>query len=90
MCNCKSEVEANLAEHYARNIPGAKEHKIELTGYGLAIVNNTMELRPYMPLTATAKFPVKARPGEMREKRSKGTMSFNFCPFCGTPISTTS
>ena len=80
-CNCKAELEAGLTERFKAAKPEAKDHRVTLEGYGLAIVDNTMVLKPFMSAKATAKYPRKG--GGHAEKTLKHTMVFSFCPFCG-------
>jgi hypothetical protein len=82
MCECKTEIEAQLLERFKRKHPDAGGHRATLEGYGFAIVNNVMELRPYMPIKFGAGHANK-KTGLERWKNEKGTMSFRFCPFCG-------
>ena len=82
MCNCKTEIEAQLVERMKAKHPDATRHSATLEGYGFAIVGNTMTLRPYMPIKFGAGHANK-KTGLERWKNEKGTMSFRFCPFCG-------
>lgn len=85
MCNCKTEIEAQLTQRFAEKHRGAAGHKATLEGYGLAIVGNTMKVHPYMPVKFGAGHPNK-KTGLERWKTEKGTMSFRFCPFCGESL----
>lgn len=81
-CNCKSTVEAQLLERFKAAEPNASEHRVSLHGYGLAIVNNTLELRGCMEVKASAKHSTKT--GTTRVKKQTQIMGFSYCPFCGT------
>jgi hypothetical protein len=85
MCNCKTEIEQKLTERFAQREALATGHHVELMGYGLAIVGNTMTLRPYMEARATADFLLKK--GGRKHRAIKQSMAFSFCPFCGEEIS---
>lgn len=80
MCNCRKELEAALAEHYAKKT-GASNVQIELQGYGFSIVDNTMVMVGYMPYKVQALHPKKG--GGHSEKRKTEVMHFKHCPFCG-------
>lgn len=82
MCECKTEIEAQLVERFKGKHPNAAGHKAALQGYGFAIVGGTMTLRPYMDIKFGAGNANK-KTGIERWKNEKGTMSFRFCPFCG-------
>lgn len=81
-CNCKTEIEAGLAERFKAAKPEATDHSVTLEGYGFSIVNGVVTMKPFMPYTARAEYPRKA--GGTTTKKLKGTMVFSFCPFCGT------
>lgn len=80
-CNCKLDIEKKLLENLQAAAPEAAGHYVELNGYGLAITDNTMVLRGYMPYKASAEYPLKK--GGTRNKKMAGTMVFSYCPFCG-------
>lgn len=82
MCNCKTEIEAQLVERFKDKHPEATGHRATIEGYGFAVVGNTLLLRPYMPVKFGAGHANK-KTGLERWKAEKGTMSFRFCPFCG-------
>lgn len=84
-CNCKTEIEQALAENFRKNRPEFSDHGVRLEGYGFAIVDNTMVMKPTMPYKATAYAPNKTG-GPEKVKSFKGTMVFKFCPFCGTKV----
>ncbi len=82
MCDCKTEIEAQLVERLKAKHPAAAGHQAGLECYGFAIVGNTMTLRPYMPIKYGAGHTNK-KTGREQWKTEKGTMAFSFCPFCG-------
>lgn len=82
MCNCKTEIEAQLLERFKSKHPDASGHTATLDGYGFVIAGSAMTLRPYMPIKFGAGHANK-KTGLERWKNEKGTMSFRFCPFCG-------
>lgn len=81
-CNCKTEIEAQLAERFKAAKPEAHNHAVALQGYGFGIVGNTMVMRGGMAYKATALFPRKS--GGTQTKTLHGQMVFAFCPFCGS------
>jgi hypothetical protein len=84
MCDCKKQIEAKLLEHFKASAPEAADHEIELEGYGLAVVDNTMTVRPFAPYKAAALFPLKK--GGMKRNVKTGVMGFSFCPYCGEKL----
>ena len=84
MCDCKKELEAKLTERYRAQEPDAREHKVALQGYGIALVGNTMLLRGLMPYETFARVPLSK--GGEKPKKTKGSMFFSFCPFCGEKV----
>ena len=85
MCNCKTDIEAQLTARFQAKYPEATGHRATLEGYGFAVVDNTMTLMPYMPAKFGAGHTNK-KTGLARWKGEKGTMSFRFCPFCGVNL----
>lgn len=83
-CNCRKEIEAKLLERFKTKCPDASGYKVELQGYGFAIVDNALVMRPYMPYQLGAEFPLKK--GGSKWKKETGSFVFNFCPFCGEQI----
>lgn len=81
MCECKSLLEAKLLENFKQREPAAKNHEACLGGYGIFQVGNVLQLRPYMAVKYEATYTTSA--GKLRRKRSAGSLSFRFCPFCG-------
>lgn len=87
-CNCRDEIEAQLTERFKAHAPEASDHRVTLEGYGFAIVNNTLVMKPAMPYKAYALFPNK-KTGADKGKTMKGAMVFRFCPFCGVEVGAT-
>ena len=85
-CNCKEELEAKLTERFANNTPASSAHKVNMRGYGLCLTGNALELRAGMEYEAYALVPLKS--GGSKPKKTKGTMVFSFCPFCGASATT--
>ena len=81
-CNCKADLEAKLLKMFQEQTPEATNHYVELKGYGMVVVGNTLKLQGYMPAAVSATYPLKK--GGTREKTTTRSMFFSFCPFCGT------
>jgi len=85
MCECKKNLEQKLNEHYAKQMPEAKELEVKLTGYAFVIEGNAMRQKPVMPVeirhTVTAK-----KTGTTKRKIEESSMTFSFCPFCGESL----
>lgn len=79
MCNCKTDIEAKLAERAVK--AGASEAKVTLQGYGLTLAGDTMKLAGLMEYTVNA--ATVAKDGSTKRKKTRGNMIFSFCPFCG-------
>jgi hypothetical protein len=84
MCNCKKDIESRLLARFKEQSHEATDHYVELQGYGLAIIDNTLKSMPYMPFKTSAKFPLKK--GGSKQKSQSSNMFFNYCPFCGEKI----
>lgn len=85
-CDCRREIEAKLTERFKEVAPDATGHHVALQGYGFAIIDNVLTMKPYMPYTTAAEFPLKK--GGTKFKKQTGNMVFSFCPFCGTKLET--
>jgi hypothetical protein len=83
-CDCHASITAQLTERFKSMAPSATDHKVELQGYGFAIIDNKMVLRPYMPYKAGAEFPLKK--GGTKWKTQTGNMVFRYCPFCAKEL----
>lgn len=81
MCDCRKDIEVKLTERFKEAAPDATGHEVALQGYGFAIVDSVMTMKPYMPYTTAADFPMKK--GGTKRKKQTGNMVFSFCPFCG-------
>lgn len=79
-CECKKDLEAKLLDRFKENSPEASKHEVNLQGYTL-ILGDKLEQKGFMPIEATALFPLKK--GGSKEKKLKQNMVFKFCPFCG-------
>ena len=86
MCDCKQDIEKKLVERFKNIAPEAKEHGGELAGYGLVIVGNELQAKPYMAFKGSALYPVK-KTGDWKIKKVENNMFFSFCPFCGISLS---
>lgn len=82
MCNCRTELQQQAKEYFAKQEPTAENHKAELQGYGIGA--NPLKLMVFMPLELTADFPLKK--GGVKRKTKKSFITFNYCPFCGEKI----
>jgi hypothetical protein len=83
-CTCRADIEAKLLEHHIQQTPNDRNHEVQLRGYGFGIIGNKMVSRPYMPYEVKAEHSFKN--GNVKTQTIKGTMRFNFCPFCGVKI----
>lgn len=83
-CNCKADLEAKLTERFVKGLPEATEHKVELQGYGFAMVGNSLKVMPHTTAHGTALHTLKK--GGTKLKTVKQTMAFSFCPFCGVAL----
>ena len=86
MCDCKTQLERRLLAAFKEKQPTAVSHTASLSGYGLAIIENTLTAVPFMEVKFDAKHQTKA--GFEKWKTEKGTMRFSFCPFCGVSLQT--
>ena len=86
MCGCKKDIESRLLDRFRKDNPAASDHSAELKGYGMAVIDNTMQLLGVMPIELSAAYPMKG--GTLRkQKKTKQIMFFNYCPFCGEKVS---
>lgn len=84
MCKCRSEIEAKLTEHFKEKQPAATAHRAVLMGYALGIGAESLSMYTVgcMPIELTAKYPMKGGTLQ-KQKTTKQSMFFTFCPFCG-------
>lgn len=77
-------MEQKLKERFIEKYPEASDHSVHLEGYGIVMVNNVGETKPH----STFKFEMVTRAKNGREliKRSKGSLFFTYCPYCGTKV----
>ena len=80
-CNCKKEIEEKLTARFVESTPAATQQKVTLKGYGLCLGENTLHERALMEYETYALMPLKS--GGSKPKKTKGSMVFSFCPFCG-------
>ena len=80
-CNCHADMEARLTKRFIEHAPEATEHQVELQNYGFTLCGNDMRLDGFVPYEATASYPNKK--GGFKDKKVKGKLLFNYCPFCG-------
>ncbi|MDP1527696.1 MAG: hypothetical protein Q8M20_17980 [Rhodocyclaceae bacterium] len=81
MCNCQGDIEDKLKERFIEENPSAIDHRAVLMGYAL-MLGKTLATKGYMEFELTAKFRIKNKP-ELKEKKQKSNITFNYCPFCG-------
>ena len=84
MCDCKKQLEAQLTERFKAQAPTAREHRVRLQGFGVAIQGNTMVEKGYMPYQTFAYVPLKK--GGEKPQKATGSMFFSFCPWCGEKV----
>ncbi len=81
-CECRQKIEQRMLDRFKDLAPAAKNHSISLTGYGFALIGNSFKELGVMEVRATAEHPLKK--GGFKEKTTKESLFFNYCPFCGT------
>ena len=80
-CNCRTEIEEKLLNHFKTNEPAATEHKVKLQGYAYCFGEKGTSVRAFMPYETFAQVPM--RKGGAKPKKTTGNMFFSHCPFCG-------
>jgi len=80
-CTCRKEITEKLLARFKEQSPEATGHTVSLSGYTLVFGGNTLAEKGYMPIAATASFPLKK--GGFKEKKKPQNMVFTYCPFCG-------
>lgn len=81
-CTCKKDLEAKLLEKFKEAQPDATKHDVKLQGYAYVLNDdNRMKLQGSMQANMTANYT--ARNGNKRDKTTKTSMLFTYCPFCG-------
>jgi hypothetical protein len=80
MCDCRTRIEEKLLNKFREVAPEATDHRAKLTGYAL-IFGETLTEKGCMAIDYAAKYPLKK--GGTKEKATKISMMFTFCPFCG-------
>lgn len=80
-CNCKPDIEKKLLDNFIAQELKAENHQVELGGYGITFTESATVLRGYLPFRTTAEYPLKK--GGTRNKKTEGSIFFNYCPFCG-------
>ena len=83
-CNCKTDIEAKLAQRHAEQTPEDTDHKAMLKGYGI-VFGPQAGLRPYAEVELTRQKVVK-RTGEKKLTKSILNMFFTHCPYCGKSL----
>lgn len=84
MCDCKKEMEEKLLESVKQQKPNAQQLKVEIAGYGIMIIGNTMVLRPVMPVSVEYVYNLKN--GKQKAKKETISFALKHCPFCGEEI----
>ena len=82
MCDCRKTMEEKLTQHFTKQMPGAGDLEVKLTGYALMLEGNTLRSKPFMPVEIRHTVTVK-KTGAGKRKVDKSSMTFRFCPFCG-------
>ncbi len=82
MCNCKGEMEQQLASQFMQSLPvGAENVAAELRGYGLLMgANQQLEHKNQVEVQFTYSVPGKEG---MKAKKQRIALTGNFCMFCG-------
>jgi hypothetical protein len=81
-CTCKKDLEAKLLEVFQNKEPSAANHEAKLQGYTFVFTDdNRMKLQGCMQ--ANLKACYTAKNGNQRDKTTKTSMLFTYCPFCG-------
>lgn len=83
-CDCKEKIEGELLERFKKQAPEAQEHRVSMNGYAFLLIGNRFVTCPGMPFETTAVFPLKK--GGTKQKTTRSTINFNYCPFCGQYI----
>lgn len=81
MCDCRKDLEARLLEDFRQRNPDATEHSATLNGYAF-IFGSSVQMKGCMEVEYSARHAVKKGDG-YKTKRTKSSMIFTFCPFCG-------
>jgi len=84
MCDCKSKMEAVLAEKLQGTLPAdAQDLSVSLGGYALLLgAGGQLEHKNQVEVRGTYSVPGKAG---TKTKSVKLTLTGNFCMFCGQP-----
>lgn len=70
MYDCQKDIETRLLERFKSQSPEAKSHRASLEGYGLVLIGDAFLSIPFMPIKATASFPMKKGGEKGRRKRA--------------------
>lgn len=82
MCNCKTEIEANLLEHVKQQLPESTGHHVEIGGYVLGFKGDAMFSCQSLPVTIKHTVTMK-KTGLPKQKVEKQNMMARYCMFCG-------
>jgi hypothetical protein len=80
MCDCKKSIEKRILDKFKEQYPG-DDHRVELAGDGLVMIELDMKQKGYMPIEASYMHTFKN--GSTKRKSIRQNMFFNYCPFCG-------
>lgn len=84
MCNCRTDIEKRLTDHYASKLSCSRDVDAKLMGYALRLGKH-IGLHPYMPVEIRHTVTVKAT-GADKRKTVNINMYFSHCPFCGEKL----
>ncbi len=87
-CDCKDSIESKIKDKFAEEKRGENisDLSASLNGYGMVIINNTLTLRPSMPIAIEFKTPLKTNASKMKRTKKELPILFSFCPFCGVSL----
>lgn len=81
MCDCRTRIEEKLKTRFAEQQPSGSGHEARLKGYALLFGESNCTEKGCMEAELTATFPLKK--GGEKQKTTRHSMIFTFCPFCG-------
>ncbi len=73
MCDCISELDARVKDHYGSDAYLETVHTMNM---------KTFELLGEKPKPLVIRYPIKKKDGTFSERYAKANIYFRFCPFC--------